>query len=166
MLVDDRYTGAITNTAVISHPDLLNEVTVEAIAYITDQPVLQISKTASPDPVATENELLYTIQVENLGQLATSLIITDMIPVGTTYVPDSATAGGQLTDGVLEWETLTLEPNESQTYQFRVAVGRGKTVINEQYGVSSGEGVFAVGSPVVTRITGGSLDVFLPVIIK
>ena len=78
----------------------------------------------------------------------------------------SASAGGQLVGDILQWETPVLEANESQTYQFRVLVGRGKTVINEQYGVLFGEGASDQGEPVITFITGGSKDVYLPIIMK
>jgi uncharacterized repeat protein (TIGR01451 family) len=166
VLVDPYYEGPITNTAVISHADLLQEITVEAVAYVTNDPVLFITKSASPDPVPADSELKYTIRVLNLGQLATSLVITDAIPNDTSYVPDSATGGGLLVGDMLVWQVPVLEPGERQSLSFRVAVGRGSSVVNDQYGVVSAEGVSAKGTPVVTPIVGGQSVIYLPIIGK
>lgn len=113
VLVDPDFQGPITNTAVISHPSLPAEVIRHAVAYITERPALQIRKSAAPDPVESGAELAYTIQVVNLGQKATQLVITDVIPADTTYVDGSATGAGELVGDQLVWETLVLDPGES-----------------------------------------------------
>ncbi|MEA3342422.1 MAG: hypothetical protein U9R15_20865 [Chloroflexota bacterium] len=167
VLVDEDYRGPVTNTAVISHPDLLDEVVVEAVAYITEKPVLRITKKASPDPVEKGGELLYTIRVINLGQQATSLIISDTIPANTTYITDSATGGGQLVGDEVRWENISaLDPGASRSFAFRVTVEGGAEVVNEQYIVRCHEGVIGAGEPVVTRITGGGNMVYLPLVLK
>jgi uncharacterized repeat protein (TIGR01451 family) len=163
VLVDENYEGPITNTAVITHPSLLSEVVMEAIAYITDEPVLQISKTDSPDPVEPGGELSYQITVINLGQQATELVITDTIPAGTEYVADSATAGGVLVGDYLQWETPVLAPGASYQVSFKVQVGNN-SVTNESYGVTCAEGVTAVGEPVITEIK--LQGVYLPLVIR
>ncbi len=164
VLVDPDFEGMITNTAVISHPDLLNEVIGEAVAYITDKPVLEISKSAEPDPVAGGEELAYSIRVVNLGQQATGLVITDVVPINTDYVLGSASGGGYLIGNKVRWATALLEPGESQGFSFRVTVGSGSYVVNDQYAVRCAEGVSAAGLPVVTRIA--SQDVYLPCVFR
>jgi uncharacterized repeat protein (TIGR01451 family) len=164
VLVDPGFEGPITNTAVIDHPSLLEPVTVDAVAYITDDPVLEISKLASPDPVKAGDELLYTIRVANLGQQATGLVITDTIPSNSTYVADSATGSGRLVGDQVRWQIPVLEPEETRTFSFRVEVGGGREIVNEYYGVSSAEGITAVGSPVTITIRGGAI--YLPVILR
>jgi len=166
VLVDSDFSGAITNTAVISHPSLLDSVIVKAVAYVTEDPVLRISKTATPSPVQAGNDLIYSIRVSNLGQQATGLVITDAIPSGTVYVPNSASAGGTEIGGQVQWKLPVLDPGESRTVTFLVAVGTGQTVINDRYGVRSAEGVFHLGQPVVTHIVGGRGNVYLPVITR
>jgi uncharacterized repeat protein (TIGR01451 family) len=155
VLVDPGFEGPVKNTAVIDHPSLLEPVTVEAVAYITFDPVLMITKSASPDPVMVGDELLYTIRVSNLGQQATGLIITDTLPSNGTYVAGSGTAGAILADGQVRWQTPVLGPHESRNFSFRVTVGAGKEIVNDHYGVTSAEGISATGPPVTTTIRGG-----------
>ena len=166
VLVDDGYEGAITNTAVIEHPSLLEPVTVTAVAYITDDPVLQISKRATPNPVEVDGELLYTIQVVNLGQQASHLVVTDSIPANTTYIPSSASAGGQLSGDVLQWEFPVLESGEKRTFTFRVTVGNVDMVVNEFYGVRSVEGVVDLGEPLITLVNRRGGELYLPFVSK
>ncbi len=67
VLVDDGFSGPLTNTAIIEHSSLISPVEATAVAYITDQPVLRLWKTAAPDPVEVGEDLLYTLHVQNLG---------------------------------------------------------------------------------------------------
>lgn len=166
VLVDDNYEGAITNTAEINHPSLLEPVTVQAVAYITDDPVLTISKQATPDPVEEGTELLYTIQVNNLGQQATQLVVTDTIPVNTTYVPGSASGNGQLVGDMIRWQVPVLESDKQRTFTFRVTVDDGEIITNELYGVRSAEGIVALGQPVMTPVFRRSTEIYLPIILK
>ena len=166
VLVDDGFTGAITNTAVISHADLNEPITKTAVAYITDQPVLTIVKHATPDPVNLGEELTYEIRVVNLGQQATQLMITDTIPANTSYVPDSATASGVVISGTVVWNISVLDPGQARTLRFKVVVNSGSTVINADYGVVSAEGVSAVGPPVVTEIGNAGTRAYLPIVRK
>ena len=89
------------------------QVEIDAVAYITDEPVLSIQKTATPDPVYVGDVLVYTIQVTNMGQRATQLVITDTVPDKTQYIYGSVSAGGTESNGELRWELLLLQPGES-----------------------------------------------------
>jgi uncharacterized repeat protein (TIGR01451 family) len=162
VLVDPDFKGAITNTATIAHPSLIEDVLIHSVAYITDDPVLQISKKASPDPVKVGRELEYTIFVKNLGQQASDLLIYDVLPDNTTYVPGS---GGQLIGDEVQWNLAVLNPGERQDLIFRVIVDGGREIVNADYQVISAEGVSAVGAPVITRVK--LFDaVFMPAIFK
>jgi uncharacterized repeat protein (TIGR01451 family) len=164
--VDPDYKGALTNTAVISHPGLLSPVTVIAVAYVTDEPVLFISKSASPDPALLKEDLTYILRVTNLGQQATGLVVTDVVPAYTQYVTDSATANGQMSGGQTLWNLSVLKPGESVQVSYRVTVLFGaEQLVNDQYAVRSAEGVIAFGEPVVTLVSGGS-KLYLPLIRK
>jgi uncharacterized repeat protein (TIGR01451 family) len=165
VLVDDDYQGPITNTAHIDHSSLREQVVVQAVAYATDQPVLLIKKTATPDPVPGGEELLYEITVSNLGQSATNLVVTDLIPDNTQYVNGSSSDGGVLIGDLLRWDHLVLGAGENQKFFFRVMAPSWGEVINDQYQVSCAEGVVAIGDPVVTKVIleGG---VYLPIIMR
>ncbi|MBN1954705.1 MAG: DUF11 domain-containing protein [Anaerolineae bacterium] len=107
-------------------------------------------------------ELLYAIRVANLGQQATGLIVTDTVPLNTTYVPGSATGGGMLVGGQVVWEVSLLGVGRQRTLAFAVTVDSGLEVRNDQYGVICEEGVGDRGAPVVTRIAGRAI--YLPAI--
>jgi len=58
-------------------------------------PELSITKTASPNPVVTGSNVTYTLTVRNNGpSAATNVVVTDLLPAGTTFVSCSSTAGG------------------------------------------------------------------------
>jgi uncharacterized repeat protein (TIGR01451 family) len=165
VLVDPDFQGTITNTAVLSHPNLLQEVTVDAVAYITEKPVLEISKQASPDPVEQGAELAYSIRVLNRGQQATTLVITDVIPDDTTYVAASATGGGHLEGDHLVWNIPVLDTGESRCVEFHVTVQGSGEVVNERYGVTCMDCEAVLGTPVTTMVSGGG-GVYLPLVLR
>jgi alkaline phosphatase len=74
------FSGVVTH--VISHTEVL-------------PPSLVVTKTAEPPEgefVESGERITYTIVAHNQGGPATGLTLVDAIPVGTVYVPDSATA--------------------------------------------------------------------------
>jgi len=164
-LVDDFFEGVLTNTATITHTSLKQPVDVTAVAYITDKPVLRISKIATPDPVMVGGSLLYQIQVTNLGQQATRLVVTDTIPAHTSYIFGTASSGGLVTDNVIQWNLPVLDSGETLNLTFQVTVQGGLEIINNNYEVSCDEGVFAYGEPVITRVKYPG-QVLLPIVFK
>lgn len=166
VVVDDFFEGVLTNTATISHESLLQDKVVKAVAYITDKPVLRITKTASPDPVTVGGALLYKIKVTNLGQQATRLVVTDAIPANTSFIPGSASSGGMLVDNVVEWNLPVLNPGDSMTLTFQVKVLGGSKISNASYAVSCDEGVSAFGEPVITQVSNSMRRVLLPITMK
>lgn len=163
--VDPFYEGSITNTAVITHPTLRAPVDLEAIAHITEQPILRISKTASPDPLPRNGTLLYMIKVLNLGQEAASLVITDTLPSNVAYVPDSATRSGVYADGQMQWVLPRLGTGATTNVEFEVTPSGGTRIVNANYAVVCEEGISAVGAPVTTQIAGAG-EVYLPAVMK
>jgi uncharacterized repeat protein (TIGR01451 family) len=166
MLVDPDFSGPVTNTATITHTSLRDDVIVQAVAYVTDKPVLQIRKTATPSPVILGGELLYTIDVLNLGQQATNLIITDVIPADTEYVLNSASSGGLLVGDWIQWQIPVLLPGNRSTFTFKVKVLGGEVIANDQYRVISAEKVYATGEPVFTEVYTPIKTVYLPIVRK
>ena len=104
----------------------------------------------------------------NLGQRATSLIVTDTVPANTTIITDRITAGGEFDEvsGQVSWEIDFLEPGKSRTLEFWVTVESGTEVRNALYAVRCAEGVVDVGKPVVTRVTRVRYDIYLPLVLR
>ncbi len=158
VLVDAAYSGPLTNTAVISHPNLSEPFEVKpAVAYVTDKPELRIEKTPSADSVKVGEDLIYTLKVTNLGQKALDLVITDTVPANVTYEPG---------DAVVKWTLAALDAGESEIFSFRVTVEEGTTVVNDDYAVSCENGATVWGKPVVTKVLGGAKGIYLPLILR
>ncbi len=115
-------------------------------------PVLEIGKTA-PAKVASGALITYTLTVSNTSAfIASGLVITDILPVGTTYV-----SGGSFAGNEVSFTHPTLAAYGSAAFQFVVTATQ--TITNSQYAVESSEGVRATGAnPVVTTITAEFCD--------
>ncbi|MBN1814388.1 MAG: S8 family serine peptidase [Anaerolineae bacterium] len=106
-------------------------------------PVLSISKTAASSAVDC-TPLTYTIRVSNTGNVtATSMVITDAVPIGAGYLGCQGGTCGQ-SGGVVTWSALTAPPNQTVDVSFTVIAGYG-TLVNSSYRVAgSAQGI---GSP-------------------
>ncbi len=165
VVVDPEYEGPISNTVVISHASLDSPVVVGAVGYVSDKPVLEIEKTVSAAKAEKGDELIYTIQVRNLGALATQLEVYDNLPSALAYVSDSATGNGILDGNQLQWLIPLLQSGESRTVSFSAIVEGNGRIVNDDYWVTSAEGVTATGPPAIT-VVGGSGTIYLPLILK
>jgi uncharacterized repeat protein (TIGR01451 family) len=165
-VVDDFFEGVVTNTATISHTSLKQDIIVSAVVYITDKPVFRISKTAAPDPVTLGDPLQYQIQVTNLGQQATELVVTDTIPANTSYILGSASSPGQVVGDNIQWDLPVLDPGHTLKLTFQVVALGGTEIINEGYSVHCGEGVSAYGEPIYTPVWSPIRNVLLPITFK
>ncbi|MEZ4734445.1 MAG: M36 family metallopeptidase [Caldilineaceae bacterium] len=84
---------------------------------------LVLQKTANQTVAAPGETIDYTLHATNYttGTL-TNLLLTDPLPVGVTYVADSASDGGVESGGVLQWPPVTLAPDEEIWRTFTVEV--------------------------------------------
>jgi uncharacterized repeat protein (TIGR01451 family) len=86
---------------------------------------LSVDKRASVPAVEAGKVLTYEIAANNYtSQTLTGLTLTDPIPANTTYVPGSASDGGNEAGGVLTWQLPDLNPDEGITRTFAVTVDR------------------------------------------
>ena len=104
---------------------------------------LSITKTASPDPVTTGDDLTYTVTVTNNGpDPATSVVVTDNLPAETTFVSCSSTGegvcGGSGNNRTVSFPLLPSGQSETITFVANVncSVADG-TVISNTATVSS-----------------------------
>jgi uncharacterized repeat protein (TIGR01451 family) len=133
-------------------------------------PSLTLTKNAeSAGIIETGVVLSYTIAVANSGSAAaTGAVLSDTVPISTTYVPNSASNGGVFGSGIISWTNLTINPAAVLTRTFRVTVSTvtaGSTITNTA-SITSGQGVSASGSNVVTVGQTAFRKVFLPIIHK
>ena len=134
----DEVGGTVTNSATVlegrneyhteetSNPVKEDEVVKDVFLY--EDPNVRINGQA----VEKGDILLYKITYTNADDLAADVTITDTIPQYTTYVEGSADEGGIFNNGVITW-TLRLDPKETKTVSFRVAVvgAKGQTIANK-----------------------------------
>ena len=164
----DGFTSVLTATATLT-PNVSHHIKL-AIAdtddFVLDSAVflqaasfvsqtLTISKSA-PASVVSGADLIYTITYGNAGQTsATGVVITDPLPAGTSFV--SATAGGQLSAGVVTWNIGTVASGVTgRTVSFTVHVNATSgTVDNSNYTIEGTGAPPVSGSPVSTAIVQG-----------
>jgi uncharacterized repeat protein (TIGR01451 family) len=98
---------------------------------------LAITKTDSPDPVITGDDLTYTVTVTNNGpDAATSVTVTDNLPPETTFVSCASTGGGVCggsgNNRTVTFPLLTSGQSETITFVANVScsVADGTTISN------------------------------------
>ncbi len=159
---DDTYYVKIYNY----NPSVYGCDVVYDLTLSEDQS-LQIAKTAEDlngAPLLEGDIIRYTVTVTNASTTVqhTNVVITDVIPSGTTYVPNSAfTSKGTVstTSPVLKVSVGTLVPSEVVTVQFDVQVDPGATgedIVNQAF-VRSDQ-LDTIGTPPVTPPGGGTVE--------
>jgi uncharacterized repeat protein (TIGR01451 family) len=126
------------------------------------QDVLGIEKwadnLADGDEVRPGGTINYTLVVWNkLDEVQTNMVITDPIPLYTSYVTDSVqtTRGDILSVDPLVVRVHVLEAQGRVTVTFQVQVlqnARGQTIVNQAEAVSDQQGKRAYTQSVVTRV--------------
>ncbi|HZX81085.1 MAG TPA: SdrD B-like domain-containing protein [Lysobacter sp.] len=112
------------------------------VTTLTTAGNLELTKTATPDPVVAGGEVTYTIQVRNLGpSVSTNFNVVDTLPSGATFVAGSASGAGWTFSGANGTHAGTLAVNAAATYTFRARVtATSGTLVNSAT-------VNAVGTP-------------------
>jgi uncharacterized repeat protein (TIGR01451 family) len=141
--VSNCFFGSFTGNGVPFGRPFANHDPVFFNVCVAPTADLSITKTDSPDPVTTGDDLTYTVTVTNNGpDPATSVVVTDNLPAETTFVSCSSTGGG-VCGGSGNNRTVTfplLPSGQSQTITFvanvNCSVADG-TVISNTATVSS-----------------------------
>ena len=103
------------------------------VVTISGAPLLTVTKIGHPNPVSAGEELTYTIQYANVGNVpAEDVVLTDMLPDDVTFL--SATGGGKEEQGIISWNIGTLAAGESGVVEVKVKVNdnlnQGDTIEN------------------------------------
>lgn len=118
---------------------------------------LALTKTAGPATVSTGDPLTYTLSVgHTLGySLTHNLVLTDVIPAGTTFV--TATLPHTFDGTTVTWARPDLPVGAGWAVTLRVQVGApaGAVIANDEYGLRSDEVAPIAGPPVETPVLSG-----------
>jgi uncharacterized repeat protein (TIGR01451 family) len=102
---------------------------VGSITSIQVEHALTLTKEAVPSLVVPGGAIRYSLTVKNAGSLAsTSVVISDIVPADTTYIPNSASDGGSESAGVITWPAISLAPAETVLRTVSVQVDPGLVV--------------------------------------
>ena len=81
------------------------------IIVVSDEPALNLVKTASRTLVSAGQEITYTLDYSNTGSDAPDAVLTDYLPTQTQF--DSATGGGVQDGNTVRWNLGNLQRNAS-----------------------------------------------------
>src|SRR5439155_1191052 len=134
VITDGTYSINSTETAPVNGSAITTTV--------TSAPVLAVSATDAPDPVAAGGTITYTLAYSNTGNSgATAVVLSDTVPVNTTFV--SATGGGTLSSGVVTWSIGALAAGGSGSVQLVIRSLRpaptGSVITDGTYSIDSTE---------------------------
>lgn len=115
----------IFNTAVITDDAKVRDESTN-IVRVHAEPILNVTKTNTPaGTVKPGDTITYQVCFSNTGNgNANNAVLTDPIPVNTTYVPGSATGGATFNEATktLSWSKAVLGPDENVCGTFKVTV--------------------------------------------
>jgi uncharacterized repeat protein (TIGR01451 family) len=133
------YIVALTVTDTCGYTD-----TVTGTVQVVDAPNLSIAKQADPNVVQAGERLTYTLVVSNSGPgAATGIIISDTLPVSTTFVAATSPHTGPVS-GVITWPLSTLNIGATRSVTVVVLVDSAVvsgTVITNTAWVTHSSGV-------------------------
>jgi uncharacterized repeat protein (TIGR01451 family) len=147
VMADPSTRGQITNGVTVAggqaDPDTDNN-TDSCNTNVTGDDDLHITKTDSPDPVKTGDNLTYTINVSNDGPSdSTNVVVFDTLPAGVSFVSAIATQGSGCTNNGNVSVTCnlgTINPGGSAIITIVVQVNiKGDTTITNTATVTSTE---------------------------
>ncbi|MGG4128187.1 hypothetical protein ABEW19_07950 [Paenibacillus illinoisensis] len=119
--------GSLLNRATVSYSSgaftgISNSNSITTPVY---QPIIAINKSASQTNATLGDQLAYTLVVTNSGNIAAQVTVTDTIPTGLTFVPNSVTVNGTARPGTSPLTGITLgslSPGASATVVFRATL--------------------------------------------
>jgi uncharacterized repeat protein (TIGR01451 family) len=124
--------GTLTNIATVGSPtgdpNPTNNVTPPVLTSVTPLADLIIAKTGPANVFAASN-CSYTISVTNFGpSSASSVVVTDSLPVGVTFV--NASGSGSNTAGAVSWNLGALAAGQSSNLTVTVTAPASGTLTN------------------------------------
>lgn len=123
-IVPNTANAAFTFQSVAGGPIVSGVIPSNTQSLPVYSPVLSIVKSANTTNATVGNQILYTLQITNTGNIGATTTLTDNIPAGSTYVPGSFTVNGTPVAGnpAAGIAIGTIAAGGSSTVQFRVLV--------------------------------------------
>lgn len=140
----------------------LDCIPVTVFYRIPGAPNVGVEKIDSPDPVQPEAPLTYAITYGNTGEsTATNTVITDAVPVNTTFIsasPPPVSAPPVGGTGTVTWNVGSVAFGATGLVSLVVEVdgnlGNGTVISNDTYSIASDQNTATLGNPVVTIVQG------------
>jgi uncharacterized repeat protein (TIGR01451 family) len=163
---DITATGSITNSDYAVRSDQVAQVRgAEVITQLKKLPLLELDKIASTPMVVPGDLITYTLTVTNIHGLipTTNVVLTDTIPLGTTFV--SASSPYTQTGDVIQWDYPSLDAMGTLMVELAVRVDGSTTgtLTNADYVVRADQAIPVHGAPVTTLV--GKVF-FLPLMVR
>lgn len=155
--VDESFTGPMVNTASVTSdtPDS-DPTNNETTSSTPTSPVadLSLEKALLTDPVIAGSTADFALTVSNAGSsTATNIVVTDVLPAGTTYVSggaDCVLLGPPAADGSVSCTVTSLAADANVVFPITVlvdsAVADGDTLVNTASVVSTTDDPDPVGN--------------------
>ncbi|MEW5959811.1 MAG: CehA/McbA family metallohydrolase [Chloroflexota bacterium] len=148
--------GDVTLRLMVTDPGGLSGSDTTVVT-VTDKPILAISKKA-PATTAPGEPITYTLTVTNCGlDEAVGVVITDVLPVGATYV-----SGGTQQGNIVSWSGLNLPGNGGNT-QVSFVVTAASGLANARYGAACTDCIPAQGQEIIFT---NATQFYLPIVAK
>ena len=129
---------------------------IDALAAVQALHIIELEKVASAASVMPGDLITYTLTITYESQIspATNVILTDTIPLNTSFV--SATAPYTQTGDVIQWGFPTLDAHQATSVNLTVQADITATgsITNDNYMVQSDQVAPVQGEPVTTPIEG------------
>lgn len=123
-IVANTANAAFTFQSVAGGPIVSGVIPSNTDTLPVYSPVLGIVKSANTTNATVGDQILYTLQIANTGNIGATTTLTDNIPAGSTYVPGSFTVNGTPVAGnpAASIPIGTIAAGGTSTVQFRVLV--------------------------------------------
>ncbi|MEK3701220.1 hypothetical protein NYE33_29935 [Paenibacillus sp. FSL R10-2199] len=123
-IVANTANAAFTFQSVAGGPIVSGVIPSNTSSLPVYSPVLGIVKSANTTNATVGDQIIYTLQIANTGNIGATTTLTDNIPAGSTYVPGSFTVNGTPVAGnpAAGIPIGTIAAGATSTVQFRVLV--------------------------------------------
>jgi serine protease AprX len=127
---------------------------IDALAAVESVHRIELEKVASAGKLEHGDLITYTLTITHVHDVSptTNVILTDTIPVGTTFV--SATEPYIQTGNMIRWDFPTLEPLGKVNTELvvRANITSTESIVNDDYAVKSDQVAQVHGEPVTTLL--------------